>query len=53
MSKFFMFLRAFKGLVGILKAENDELLRTESGDYIQFDEPSDEVPAPQPPFFLG
>jgi len=53
MSKFFMFLRAFKGLVGILKAENDDFLRTEAGDYIQFDEPSEETSAPQPPIFFG
>lgn len=42
MFRFLVFLRPFKGLFKVLKTENNEYLRAESGSYIQFDEPTEE-----------
>jgi len=52
MFRFLMLLRPFKGLVNVIKAENGDYLRAESGAYIQYDTPTEEPQAPEPPLFV-
>lgn len=52
MFRFLVFLRPFKALFGVLKTEDGEFLRAESGAYIQFDEATEEPAPPEPPLFV-